>query len=552
MKVIKFLLKKEKEVFQKDFFIILVVSFFNQFPYGMDRYFYGKYMSYSLIVKIFKEISSFLGFFLLVFGIVMILEILNNKIKTIILKLMLNISFILFLIEVFLLILFREIITVSVIQIFLETNKNEVIEFLSVYFNIKIILGLIFILFLYFRVKKLKFSINKSIATNNIFNYIFIIIISIKFFSITTSIDIFSIVRLYNSIKIACANIKEYNMISQKLDNNNINIISNKAKIKNIVLIIGESTTKNHMSLYNYKIDTNPLLKKLESDKNLYKFTDTISPHAQTIPSLKKVLTFYNYDSTNEWYNYNNIISIMKKAGYKTFWFSNQEASGVYGNVTAALGSKSDRILFNRLSDSSSKEIDAFYDEEIVDKSLKHIDKKLNKNFIIYHLMGTHARYSKRYPKKFEVFQDNNKIISQYDNAVLYNDYVVNKIISKFKDEEVIILYISDHGEEVYDFRNFSGHAENKPSRYMVEIPFLIYVSDKFKENYPEIILKIKNSLDRPYMTDDLIHTILDISKIKTIEYDETRSIINDNFNLSRKRIFSGKDYDSYWKNKNN
>lgn len=552
MQIIKFLVKKEQEIFQKDFFIILVISFFNQFTYGINRYFYGKYMSHSLIIKIFKEISSFLGFFLLVFGIVMILEILNNKIKTIILKLMLNISFVLFLIEIFLLILFREIINVTIVQIFLETNKNEVIEFLSVYFNIKIMLVLIFILFLYFKVIKLKFFINKSIIRNNIFNYIFIIGVIIKVFSINTSIDLFSIVRLYNSIETACINIKEYNIISQKLDNNSINIVSNEAEIKNIVLIIGESTTRNHMSLYNYKIDTNPLLKKLESNENLYKFTDTISPHAQTILSLKKVLTFYNHDLVNEWYNYNNIISIMKKAGYKTFWFSNQESSGVYGNVTAALGGKSDIILFNRLSDSSSKEIDAFYDEEIVDKSFKYIEKKSNKNFIIYHLMGTHAKYSKRYPKNFEIFQNNNKIISQYDNAVLYNDYVVNKIISKFKDEEVIILYISDHGEEVYDFRDFSGHAENKPSRYMVEIPFLIYVSDKFKENYPEIILKIKNSLDRPYMTDDLIHTILDISKIETIEYDETRSVINDNFNLSRKRIFSGKDYDSYWKNKNN
>ena len=52
-------------------------------------------------------------------------------------------------------------------------------------------------------------------------------------------------------------------------------------------------------------------------------------------------------------------------------------------------------------------------------------------------------------------------------------------------------------------------------------------------------------------MTDDLIHTILDIVQIKTKEFDETRSIINEKYNSSRKRIFSGKDYDTYWKNKN-
>ena len=106
-------------------------------------------------------------------------------------------------------------------------------------------------------------------------------------------------------------------------------------------------------------------------------------------------------------------------------------------------------------------------------------------------------------------------------------------------------------GEEVYEFRNFKGHSEENGSRYMVEIPFIIYVSDKFKEKYPKVIKNIENSLNKPYMTDDLIYTILEIAQVKTEEFDETRSIINEKYNSSRKRIFSGKDYDTYWKNKN-
>lgn len=55
----------------------------------------------------------------------------------------------------------------------------------------------------------------------------------------------------------------------------------------------------------------------------------------------------------------------------------------------------------------------------------------------------------------------------------------------------------------------------------------------------------------RYYMTDDLIHTILDIVGIKTPEFDETRSVINEKFNAKRKKIYTGKDYDKYWKNRN-
>ncbi len=108
-----------------------------------------------------------------------------------------------------------------------------------------------------------------------------------------------------------------------------------------------------------------------------------------------------------------------------------------------------------------------------------------------------------------------------------------------------------DNGEEVYDFRDFVGHSNDNVSRYMVEIPFLIYISDKFKEKYPEIVKKIEKSLNNPYMTDDLIHTILDIAGIKTPEFDETRSVINEQFNANRKRVYTGKDYDEYWKNRN-
>ena len=52
-------------------------------------------------------------------------------------------------------------------------------------------------------------------------------------------------------------------------------------------------------------------------------------------------------------------------------------------------------------------------------------------------------------------------------------------------------------------------------------------------------------------MTDDLIHTILEIADIKTSEFDETRSVINKNFNDKRKRVTGGKDYDTELKNKN-
>lgn len=552
MKFLTNIWERIEAILKEKFLFVLGITFFNYIPYGINRYFLGKYLYSPLSSKFLKFSFSFVDFFMLILGLFLIFSFFSNRIKNIFYNFLFYISLSLFIIEIFLFKTFKSLINPAIIQILLETNTNEAVEFLQTYIDIKLIFLIFFIILLfYFSIKilKKKISIDENkLFKSNIIKFILIIFPIVKIFSISSDSEIFNVIRFINSVRVSAKNIKEYKEVFSNIDKNNISIISDNSKIKNIVLILGESTTRNHMSLYNYPVDTNPLLKKLEADGNLYKFTDTISPHSHTIPNIKKIFTFYNFESDKEWYKYNNIIDILKLANYNTYWFSNQESSGIFGNVSAALSKRCELTLFNNVQDSSNSEILGAYDEQIIDKSLKHINSE--KNFIVYHLLGTHSKYRNRYPQDFEIFKNDNQIIAEYDNAVLYNDYIVNKIISNFKDKEAIVIYISDHGEEVYDFRNFVGHAEDKGSRYMIEIPFLIYLSDKFKENYPETVKKIAKSLNNPYMTDDLIHTILDIAEIETEEFDETRSIINENFNSSRKRIFSEKNYDSYWKNR--
>lgn len=113
--------------------------------------------------------------------------------------------------------------------------------------------------------------------------------------------------------------------------------------------------------------------------------------------------------------------------------------------------------------------------------------------------MGSHPLYRNRYPEHFEIFQaddesipygeDSKEMAAQYDNTVLYNDYVLSEIVKTLEDTESILIYLSDHGNEVYDERDYTGRSEDNISRYMVEVPFLIWESDRFKASYPEKIL---------------------------------------------------------------
>ena len=71
-----------------------------------------------------------------------------------------------------------------------------------------------------------------------------------------------------------------------------------------------------------------------------------------------------------------------------------------------------------------------------------------------------------------------------------------------------------------------------------------MWASEKFKQNHPEKWALIQEAIQNPYMTDDMIHTVLDIADIHTADFDPSKSIISRSFNKLRPRIFDDKDYD--------
>lgn len=479
-----------------------------------------------------------------IFGIIVYL-IKNKHIKKIFNNLIISTVLIVTFIEISLYLNFNTLISSSTMTPFFETNSSEAMEFISMYFNKNIIIICLIFVILFFIDKYYWKYVNI-----NFYKYRFILLFLIVISSIISlSKNRFrynSFSRIYISYKATEYDIKAYKNLQLNIKKNTVNILKNNSSIKNVILVIGESTSRNHMSLYNYPLETNPNLKKLETQGNLYKFTDVISPHCYTVGVLKELLTYKNLESKFSWKDSDNLVDIMKAAGYKTKWISNQESFGLNGNFAAAIGSRSDQIIFNKIRN-SNEEFYGLFDEQLLSK-FKANDSE--KEFIVLHLMGAHGKYSNRYPKSWNKFNEktnsskfDKKTVSEYDNAILYNDYVINELYNKVKNTESLIIYLSDHGEDVYNSGNNLGHGESKGNRYMVEIPFIFIATNKFKAKYPNKIKQIKNSLNKPYMTDDTIHTILDICGIKTADFKGNRSIINEKFNQFRKRITYGKDY---------
>ncbi|MDY3916267.1 MAG: phosphoethanolamine transferase [Selenomonadaceae bacterium] len=374
-------------------------------------------------------------------------------------------------------------------------------------------------------------------------------------FVINDSLDI-PIVRVARAADTAVTNIRAFDKLAAQAATD-VEITRNESDVPYVAFIIGESTSRSRMHLYGYPLANTPNLDALAAKGELAVFRDTIAPATATVAVLRRLLTFADLESDKPWYEHHNFIDVMKAAGYRTWWLSNQESSGIWGNVAQLFASRADEKHFTQLRE--SHEDNGTLDEQLFSLLDEAMARPAMKNFYVLHLMGGHGLYYMRYPYIFTRFtpadvpppqdqlDDKEKLeVAQYENAIYYNDFVVSSLIGKFADKEALVIYIPDHGEDLYDNgRHFSGHVEEHPTKATCEVPLLIWASPAYRAHHPEKWQAICAATQRPYMTDDLLHTLLDLLDIRTPEYDPAKSVINPAFDATRRRIVHGIDYDA-------
>lgn len=313
-----------------------------------------------------------------------------------------------------------------------------------------------------------------------------------------------------------------------------VKVKPNKPKEEIHVLVVGESTTKNKMSLYGYHRETTPLLKKQKKD--LFIFEDVVSSTTGTLGNLKRIMTFANAEDESIEKFSANLVEVFKNADFKTFWVSNQLILGFHDTITSVFARQADKVTFTNTTNSTS------YDKKVLPILDTYLKDSSPKKFIVIHLLGTHMIYKNRYPSEFDHFKQTNDIpkrpfhnkkklsyINQYDNAILYHDHILNLILQRLKKENkyISLTYLSDHGEEVYDIKDFHGHPGSSKTINMYQIPFFIWLSDKYKKHEK---MNLEDKLQRKYVSDDTIHTILDLAGVYPLEYIPYKSIVSDNF----------------------
>ena len=324
----------------------------------------------------------------------------------------------------------------------------------------------------------------------------------------------------------------------------------------NVVVVIGESYIKWHSQLYGYSLATTPNLKKEQQDGRLFVFNDVISSSKSTSIMMREIFGCNSNGVKEQWYNYPTFLTIFKKAGYNVCFWDNQRDYDKMATYSFTLNS----FLYNpdlqniiyTLTNSESHE----FDGGIVESFNNDVDIKAYKhNLILFHLQGQHVTPSSRFPhdtfkyftadsiKRDDAFLTNEmkEYIADYDNATLYNDYVMSRIIDIFRDSNTVLLYFSDHGEEAYDYRGQCGRDYGKMTplslKYQFEIPFMIWCSDLYKEKRPDVIDRIQQAVDRPFVLDNIHHILFELGGVETSYYSDSLNLISPHYECKERYI---------------
>ncbi|MDD6181088.1 MAG: phosphoethanolamine transferase [Desulfovibrionaceae bacterium] len=285
------------------------------------------------------------------------------------------------------------------------------------------------------------------------------------------------------------------------------------------IIIIGESATKHHLGLYGYTRETSAFTKEISP---LHIFHDVVSASSATITALKAACTIQTSSSQTA-----SLVDFFNSAGFKTELYSNQPTGGRYDSALSYIFNNAQKKYYSIKYGQYVKE-----DGILLDKIISSIQEQTGPKVIFIHLFGSHADYIDRYPKSFSKFSGSDCIdnksfiptskkiyaqtrINTYDNSILYTDHIISRIIEAAKNTSrySYAIYFSDHGEENYDFRDYSGRGGNN-SNIIYDIPFIIWTSEDFLQDHKNFFTDdIKN---RQLYMKNFIPSVLQLSNIST------------------------------------
>ena len=362
---------------------------------------------------------------------------------------------------------------------------------------------------------------------------------------------------------------KEMNTLLKQIEHLESKNLEDETDSINVIFVIGESYIKYHSALYGYPLQTTPFLSQEQKAGRLFVFTDVVSPYNQTTKVIRNVLSCNSIAEGESWSSTPPLTAIYKSRGYHVTFYDNQRDYETEQLFSFSLNTYlyHPEIIKACYSETNAETFD--YDGQLIDyyKNNRHNSKKHKCEFIVFHLLGQHASFGNRYPKDFYYYTPDSTYfrkeqwltpqmreeIAHYDNATLYNDDVMRKIAHLYDNENTIVIYFSDHGEEVYDYRPNIGRDDfgfgeypEKGLHWQYDIPFMVWCSDSYIKSHPEEIDALRSCVKRPFMLDNVCQIVFNLSGLKTHYYKPERDVLSPNYKCNKRVINDKFNYDEF------
>lgn len=308
------------------------------------------------------------------------------------------------------------------------------------------------------------------------------------------------------------------------------------------VMVVGETARAHNFSLYGYPRNTNPLLSKTPGIKAFPNVTTQSNTTHKSVPMLLSAASAEDFERL---FHEKGILAAFKEAGFHTVFISNQLPNHSFIDF---LGEQADEHYFLKKEDASQGN---HYDEDLLQKldeilpladASSSAHYRYRKLFVVLHSYGSHFNYQERYPRSFAYFKPDSRseaksenrrdLLNAYDNTIRYTDYILHGIIERLQKWEGVqtktdgvydqptsaMLYTSDHGENIFDDeRSLFLHAAPKASDYELHVPFIIWTSDGFSKQYPDILKALGENRSKQVQSSlSAFHTMLGIGGIQT------------------------------------
>ncbi|MDE6391516.1 MAG: sulfatase-like hydrolase/transferase [Duncaniella sp.] len=324
--------------------------------------------------------------------------------------------------------------------------------------------------------------------------------------------------------------------------NENVAITAAPQDSLTVVYIIGESHPRTRTGAFGYCKDTTPRISALAEDSSLILLRDVVAPFNKTYHMYRRLMAVGETvgEQQSVW-SFPLLPAVMKKAGFRVGLYDNQS--------TVSPGRNFDFGCNNFMADSDIREQSV----DLINDSVCRYDSGLTaaypplrdgvRDLTIYHIMGQHVEFHERCPEAsarfspddyrdiLEYTEEMMRVSADFDNAIFITDSLIGNIIDSISGRNAVLVYVPDHGEEGYDFRNSVGRNSDYGNpgmlRTQIQVAAFVWLSPEYRRRHPEAERLLRANASRKIYNTDLPATVIDLAGIGYEGFDREYSLLN-------------------------